>query len=255
MNLGQVIVDGGLWLALPLAIAAGAFSFLSPCVLPLIPGYLGYLGGAVQPRPRQTPAGEKPQHPARARLVLGVLLFISGFTIVFVTVTILGGAMGYLLLEYANVLTRILGAIVILLGLTFIGLFGLAQRTIRPRFTTKAGLLGAPLLGLALGIGWTPCIGPTLAAIISVSWNLGDPARAGLLGLAYSLGLGVPFLLVALGMGWATRSMGFFRRHIRVFNIAGGGLLVVLGVLMVSGLWSMFMSALQQVMVNVPLPL
>ena len=112
-----------------------------------------------------------------------------------------------------------------------------------------------PLLGLALGIGWTPCIGPTLAAIISVSWNLGDPVRAGLLGVAYSLGLGIPFLLLALGLGWATRSMSFLRRHIRAINIAGGVVLVVLGLLMVSGLWTRLMSSLQGVMANVQLPL
>ena len=160
-----------------------------------------------------------------------------------------------LLLQYANVLTRVFGVVVIILGLVFIGFFGVAQRTVRPRMQSRAGLLGAPLLGFALGVGWTPCIGPTLAAILSVSWNLGDPARAGLLGLAYSLGLGLPFLVLALGWGWASRSVAFLRRHIRTLNIVGGGVLVLLGVLMVTGLWTALMSALQQVVINVPLPL
>jgi len=120
---------------------------------------------------------------------------------------------------------------------------------------SRAGLIGAPLLGFALGVGWTPCIGPTLAAILSMSWNLGDPARAGLLGLAYSLGLGIPFLLLAVGWGWASRSVSFLRRHIRALNIVGGALLVLLGVLMVTGLWTTLMSALQQVVINVPAPL
>ena len=123
------------------------------------------------------------------------------------------------------------------------------------RFRGNLGLLSAPLLGIALGIGWTPCIGPTLAAIMSVSWNLGDPGRAALLGLAYSLGLGIPFFLLALGLGWATRSVTFLRRHIRVVNIIGGSLLIALGVLMVTGIWGALMSVLQGVMLSVTLPL
>lgn len=256
MNLGAVVVDGALWVALPLAVLAGLVSFVSPCVLPLVPGYLGYLGGAASTQTPTTPTGRTGTATReRTRLLLGVGLFIAGFTVVFVTVTILGGTFGFLLLQYANILTRIFGVVIILLGLVFIGFFGIAQRTLRPRIQGRAGLIGAPLLGFALGVGWTPCIGPTLAAILSMSWNLGDPARAGLLGLAYSLGLGIPFLLLALGWGWASRSVGFLRRHIRALNIIGGSLLVLLGLLMVTGLWTALMSALQQVVINVPLPL
>ena len=254
MNPGQLVVDGALWIAIPIAALAGLVSFLSPCVLPLVPGYLGYLGGAAGSNPGAAATGSTVT-AERTRLLLGVGLFIAGFTVVFVTVTILGGTFGFLLLQYGNILTRILGAVVIVLGLVFIGFFGVAQRTVRPRMQSRAGLLGAPLLGFALGVGWTPCIGPTLAAILSVSWNLGDPARAGLLGLAYSLGLGLPFLVLALGWGWASRSVAFLRRHIRTLNIVGGGVLVLLGVLMVTGLWTALMSALQQVVINVPLPL
>ncbi|WP_243226689.1 cytochrome c biogenesis CcdA family protein [Microbacterium sp. CIAB417] len=254
MNPGQLVVDGALWIAIPIAALAGLVSFISPCVLPLVPGYLGYLGGAAGSNPGAGATGSTVT-AERIRLLLGVGLFIAGFTVVFVTVTILGGTFGFLLLQYANILTRILGAVVIALGLVFIGFFGIAQRTLRPRVQSRAGLIGAPLLGFALGVGWTPCIGPTLAAILSMSWNLGDPARAGLLGLAYSLGLGIPFLLLALGWGWASRSASFLRRHIRVLNIVGGALLVLLGMLMVTGLWTMLMSALQQVVINVPAPL
>ena len=237
-----------------IAALAGFVSFASPCVLPLVPGYFGYLGSAVAPvEPSFAPArGTTAQ---RRRLLLGVLLFIAGFSIVFVTVTVLGGVFGQVFLAYADIATRILGVVVIVMGLAFVGVFRKMQRTVRPRFRSRLGLAGAPLLGLALGIGWTPCIGPTLAAIISVSWNLGDPVRAGLLGVAYSLGLGIPFLLLALGLGWATRSMSFLRRHIRAINIAGGVVLVVLGLLMVSGLWTRLMSSLQGVMANVQLPL
>lgn len=249
MNPGSLVVEGALWVAIPIAMVAGLVSFLSPCVLPLVPGYLGYLGGAAGTHPT---GGSQPD---RTRLLWGVGLFIAGFTVVFVTVTILGGAAGSALIRYANILTRVFGVVIILLGLVFIGLFGIAQRTLRPRISPGAGLVGAPLLGFALGVGWTPCIGPTLAAILSMSWNLGDPARAGLLGLAYSLGLGVPFLLLAVGWGWASRSVTLLRRHIRTVNIVGGGVLVLLGLLMVTGLWTALMSALQQVVINVPLPL
>jgi len=254
MNPSDLVFDGALWAGVLIAALAGFVSFASPCVLPLVPGYFGYLGSAVAPvEPSIAPArGTTAQ---RRRLLLGVLLFIAGFSIVFVTVTVLGGVFGQVFLAYADIATRILGVVVIVMGLAFVGVFRKMQRTVRPRFRSRLGLAGAPLLGLALGIGWTPCIGPTLAAIISVSWNLGDPVRAGLLGVAYSLGLGIPFLLLALGLGWATRSMSFLRRHIRAINIAGGVVLVVLGLLMVSGLWTRLMSSLQGVMANVQLPL
>ena len=249
MNPGAVIVDGALWVAIPVAILAGLVSFVSPCVLPLVPGYLGYLGSTTTTTAAPTLDGGRTVTAERARLLLGVTLFIAGFTVVFVAVTILGGTFGYLLLQYANVLTRVFGVVIIALGLVFLGFFGIAQRTLRPRAQGRTGLIGAPLLGFALGVGWTPCIGPTLAAIISMSWNLGDPARAGLLGLAYSLGLGIPFLILAAG--WGT----FLRRHIRALNIIGGAMLIALGLLMVTGLWTALMSQLQQVVINVPLPL
>ena len=255
MNPGQLVFDGALWVAIPIAVLAGLVSFVSPCVLPLVPGYLGYLGGTSVGDGGAADTNQRTATADRARMIVGVGLFIAGFTVVFVSVTILGGTFGYLLLQYANVLTRIFGVVVIALGLVFIGFFGIAQRTLRPRVQGRAGLIGAPLLGFALGVGWTPCIGPTLAAILSMSWNLGDPARAGLLGLAYSMGLGIPFLLLALGWGWASRSVSILRRHIRVLNIVGGALLVVLGLLMVTGLWTALMSTLQQVVINAPAPL
>ena len=242
-----IVAEGALWIAIPLALAAGLVSFLSPCVLPLVPGYLGFLGGQVDTAER-TGSG-------RGRLMLGVLLFIAGFTVVFMTVVILGGTLGRFFIEYQDLITRLLGVVVVVLGLVFVGLFGFAQRTLKPAVRGNAGLIGAPLLGLALGIGWAPCIGPTLGAIIAVSWNLGDPGRAAILGLAYSLGLGVPFLLVAAGFGWASRSIGFLRRHIRAVNIIGGTLLIALGVLMITGVWGTLMSYLQGVFLNVPAPL
>ncbi|RKT33247.1 cytochrome c-type biogenesis protein [Microbacterium sp. AG1240] len=250
MNPGAIVFDGALWLAVPIALAAGLVSFLSPCVLPLVPGYLGFIGGTVAPR-----RGAASASPGRGRLVGGVLLFIAGFTLVFLTMTVLSGTVGRFFLQYADVITRVMGVVIILMGLVFIGLFGLAQRTMRMQAKSSVGLIGAPLLGIALGIGWTPCIGPTLSAIIAVSYNLGDPWRAALLGLAYSLGLGIPFLLLALGFGWATRSVSFLRKHIRAVNVVGGLFLIALGLLMVTGVWGSLMSQLQGVMGRVPLPL
>jgi cytochrome c-type biogenesis protein len=251
VNTQELIGSGTLWLAIPVAMLAGLVSFLSPCVLPLVPGYLGFLGGAVAPRAANGSAAQA----GRGRLVLGVLLFILGFSVVFVASTALSGTAGIFLLRWGEIITRVLGVIIILMGLVFLGLFGFAQRELRFRVDSKAGIIGAPLLGIALGIGWAPCLGPTLTAIVALSINVGDPVRAGFLGLAYSLGLGIPFLLVALGFGWATRAIGFLRRHIRVVNIIGGVLLILLGILMVTGLWTDIMSRLGAVMGSVFLPL
>ena len=259
MNVADLIGGGALWLAIPVAMLAGLVSFLSPCVLPLVPGYLGFLGGAVAPRQTSGVAASGTavvtEAPTRARLALGVLLFILGFTVVFVAYTVIGGAASIFFLEWGDLITRILGAVIIVMGLVFLGLFGFAQREMRMHVSGTTGLIGAPLLGFALGIGWAPCIGPTLSAIIGVSWTLGDPWRAALLGVAYSAGLGIPFMLVALGFGWATRALTFLRRHIRIVNIIGGVLLIVLGLLMVTGVWTDIMSKLGAVMSSVELPL
>lgn len=258
MNVADVIGGGALWLAIPVALLAGLVSFLSPCVLPLVPGYLGFLGGAVAPRQARTSAPGATavaEAPTRARLTLGVLLFILGFTVVFVLYTVIGGAASVFFVEWGDIITRVLGVVIIAMGLVFLGMFGFAQREVRLNVSGTTGLVGAPLLGFAMGVGWAPCIGPTLSAIIGVSWTLGDPWRAALLGVAYSVGLGIPFVLVSLGFGWATRALTFLRSHIRIINVVGGMLLIVLGLLMVTGVWTDIMSQLGAVVSSVQLPL
>ncbi|MEO8095433.1 MAG: cytochrome c biogenesis protein CcdA [Pseudolysinimonas sp.] len=233
MNPGEIVVSGGLWLALPIALAAGLLSFLSPCVLPLVPGYLGYVSGVARDDERR-----------RSRMVLGSGLFIAGFSVVFLLFFVVAGALAVFLIEYRDLLLRIGGAIIIVLGLVFIGQVTVLQRTIKSTWRPRTGLLGAPLLGVVFALGWTPCVGPTLAAMGFLAADGGDIGRALLIGLFYCLGLGIPFLLVALGFGWVGGSIAWVKRHIRAVNIAGGVLLILIGVLMVTGAWTWLMSSL-----------
>ena len=233
-SITAIVTNGNLVLALLIALAAGFVAFASPCVLPLVPGYLGYIGGFTSEADR----------PRRARLVTGVALFVLGFSIVFVAYGWILGSAGFLLKSHLDIITRVAGVIVIILGLVFIGQFTFLQRTFKPKWTAATGLAGAPLLGIIFGLGWTPCIGPTLAAVLAIAADGGSPWRGAILGVAFCLGLGVPFLLVALGLNWVTGSMAWLKRHIRVVNIVGGSLLIAVGVLMVSGLWQLFMSQL-----------
>lgn len=232
--IGEIVLGGNLLLALPIALLAGLVSFLSPCVLPLVPGYLGYIGGL----------SELPGKAGRARLLLGVALFVLGFSVVFIATGILFGTAGLLLRPWLDVITRIAGVVIIVMGAVFIGQVTFLQRTIKPRWQAATGLAGAPFLGIVFGIGWTPCLGPTLIAVNSIILDDGDPLRGGILAAAYCLGLGIPFLLIAFGLNWVTGSVAWIKRHIRIVNIIGGALLIVIGVLMVSGLWRLIMSSL-----------
>lgn len=237
MNIGQIIGSGDMLVALPLALLAGLVSFASPCVLPLVPGYLAYVGGMAA-------TGEDTGKRARSKMVLGVLLFIAGFTVVFVTMAVIAGAAGTFLTAQADIITRILGVVIMVMGLAFIGQVSFLQREWKPSWTPATGLVGAPLLGVAFAIGWVPCIGPTLAAIMSLSFQSGSVPRAVMLAVVYCIGIGVPFLLIALGLGWMTGAVAFLKRHIRLINILGGALLLLIGLLMVTGLWSRLMSQL-----------
>jgi cytochrome c-type biogenesis protein len=233
-GVGELVGDGQLAIALPIALLAGLLSFLSPCILPLVPGYLGYVGGL------SGTGGSRD----RSRLVIGVSLFVLGFTLVFVATNAAFGAVGTWLVVYADTITRFAGAFVILLGLVFIGQFTFLQRSFKPSWTPATGLAGAPLLGILFGLGWTPCLGPTLAAITAISLSGGSAWQGVILGVVYSLGLGIPFILVAFGFGWVTTSVAWVKKRIRVVNIVGGSLLVIVGLLMVTGLWSLWMSEL-----------
>lgn len=229
----DLILSGSMWLAMPLALVAGLVSFLSPCVLPLVPGYLGYVSGVAA---------------SRSRVVLGSVLFVLGFTAVFATLgTMVGGVGSILYADVASIAQRILGAVIIVLGVVMAGGFGFGQRQFKLNISPRAGLIGAPLLGIAFGLGWTPCIGPTLSAVLTLSLDEGTALRGAVLSVLYSLGIGLPFIALAAGFGWATKSVAWVKKHIRAFNLAGGAMLVILGVLMVTGLWNEVVSFSQVV--------
>ena len=265
MDPGAIVYDGALLAAIPIAVLAGLLSFLSPCVLPLVPGYLGFVSamatgapGTVSTAPASAQRELAPTATlvqSRRRLIVGVLLFISGFTVVFLVAFVITGSLALYLIEYRDIIIRASGVFVIAMGLVFIGAFGTFQRTLRPTVRANMGLAGAPLLGAAMGIGWAPCIGPTLATILVIAANTGDVARAATLGIAYSLGLGIPFLLIALGIGWVSSATAFLRRHVRTINLLGGALLILLGILMLTGVWTAVMSTLGSLVGSIQLPL
>jgi cytochrome c-type biogenesis protein len=255
-----LVTDGPLLVAAGVAALVGLVSFASPCVLPLVPGYLSYVTGLVGSGVRTTAPAPAPvgggatataveasvdTRPPRGRMVLGALLFVLGFTAVFVVVGTAIGGLGRLLLVHNEVITRVLGVIVIVVGLGFLGWIPLLQRTKRLSLRPAAGLAGAPLLGVVFGLGWTPCLGPTLAAVYSLAATEATAGRGAVLSVAYCLGLGVPFVLVAIGARWALGATSFLKRHARAVTRIGGAILVLVGVLLVTGAWTEMMQWLR----------
>ncbi len=232
----STILDGSLLAAVPIAVAAGAVSFLSPCVLPLVPGYLGYVTGLT---------GVDLAHQRRGRMVAGIGLFVLGFTAVYVTIGATAGALGATLQRHQTGLTQVLGGVTIVLGLIYLGALPVLQGSARIDVRPTAGLAGAPLLGAVFGLGWTACTGPTLGAILALAGIGGSAVRGALLATAYCLGLGLPFLFAGIAY---RRAMGAFvalRRHSLTVSRAGGVLLVVVGVLLVTGVWTHLMDDLR----------
>jgi len=308
MSVGSLVSSGPLLLAIPVAAAAGAVTFLSPCVLPLVPGYLSYItgmsgasvaggaagtavaaeemsgspgdgaGGAGYGSDRAsgvlssadtdaagsgatatvvaaaTAAARRGQPRAgRRRAVLGAALFVLGFSALFATYGAAFGTLGTTLQAHARGLSQILGVVLILLGLLFAGAFdrfGFSGRIVKPALRPKAGLASAPLLGVLFGLGWTPCIGPTLSAVLALTLTTGTAARGAVLAFVYGLGVGIPFLVVAFAVERGMSLFGFARRHAAMITKLGGLLLIAVGVLEVSGAWSSAMGWLQTHLVN-----
>jgi cytochrome c-type biogenesis protein len=216
-------------------------------VLPLVPGYLGYLGGMSGASVGQTGLGRGAPRPtaSRGRLLTGVALFVAGFTVVFVAVGTLAGSLGALLGRWEDPLMRVLGVVVVLMGLAFLGFVPFLQQDRRLHASPTAGLWGAPVLGVVFGLGWAPCIGPTLAAVLALSLDGGSAARGATLSVAYCLGLGLPFLAIALGMQRSSAVLTFLRAHRLAISRVGGGLLILIGLALVTGLWGTWTQSLQ----------
>jgi cytochrome c-type biogenesis protein len=216
------VVDGSLIPAAGVALLVGVIGFLSPCVLPLVPGYLSYVAGL---------AGVADQAHRQRRMLLGAALFVLGFTAVFVATGALFGSLGSTIAVHRLALERVFGAVTIVMGLVFLGRFSVLQREVKLHRLPQAGLLGAPLLGLTFGLAWTPCLTPTFSAVYGLAATQGTAGRGA--------------LLVAMGLGWVSGALAVVRRHARLVSQLGGAVLIVMGVLLLSGVWDHWMNVLR----------
>ncbi|MDX3226621.1 cytochrome c biogenesis CcdA family protein [Streptomyces sp. ME19-01-6] len=233
----ETVLTGALLVALPVAVFGGLVSFFSPCVLPLVPGYMSYVTGVTG-----TDLGEA----KRGRMVAGASLFVLGFTAVFVSAGALFGNFGWTLQEHKETLSKVLGVVTIVMGLAFMGMLkGFGQREFRFHMKPGMGLVGAPLLGALFGVGWTPCLGPTLTAVNALALNEASAGRGALLMVAYCLGLGLPFIAVAIAYRRVLGAFGWVKRHYVWVMRIGGGMLVALGVLLLTGIWDSMMGDMQ----------
>lgn len=227
----EQIFTGSLVAAFPFALIAGVISFLSPCVLPLVPGYLSFAAGF---------------SVSRGKVLLGSILFVLGFSLVFISFGALFGGLGNQLSANEEIISRILGLITIFLGFIFYGRFPFSP-TIRPKMRTTGGLLGAPLLGILFGIGWTPCIGPALAAVQTLAFQEASAVRGAVLSFGYCLGLGLPFILSGLSLDKSAKLRSIIYRRGDVISKVGGVFLIIIGLLQVLGIWSQLMNSLRSV--------
>ncbi|MEU9455926.1 cytochrome c biogenesis protein CcdA [Streptomyces sp. NPDC048277] len=231
------VLNGALLLALPVALLGGLVSFFSPCVLPLVPGYLSYVTGV---------AGTDLGDARRGRMVAGASLFVLGFTAVFVSSGALFGYFGSTLQENSGTLGKVLGVLMIAMGVFFMGLMPwFTQREFRFHRRPVAGLIGAPLLGALFGIGWTPCIGPTLASVLALSSQQSSAGRGAILTVAYCLGLGVPFVVAAVAFRKALGAFGWVKRHYVWVMRIGGSMMIVTGLLLLTGAWDRLVQDMQ----------
>jgi cytochrome c-type biogenesis protein len=235
----ETAVGGSMALALPVALLAGLVSFFSPCVVPLLPGYLSYatgLGAAEVVEGSQR----------RGRMLAGASLFVLGFAVIFVITGVVAGSAGRLLAEYRDVITRVLGALIIVLGLIFAGVLRFGQRDLRIHRVPAVGVAAAPLVGVVFALGWTPCLSPTLGVVVNLGFNEGTAVRGGLLGFVYALGLGIPFVIAGLAFTKMAGAVAFLRERQQLIMRIGGVLMIIVGVLLVTGTWNMLTGVLRQ---------